>query len=804
MLAHPQAARRRARAPRSSFTCDPFAYVAACAQVASKHKGQFEEVHELRAKVEKAAVITEKNAVSVRETLLKWARPPRIPAARARALLRAGPPRSCGAPHAPRAAAPSSHAQHVRCTLPARALWRAAAQVPLPPPLDGLALWRGGARARQGARARAAAARNARRRSCAEPSRRARRTARFSAHPICPPARPRARTRAQLNLPFEWRDCFSTQFRAAHADIRFERAAVLWNLAAVTSFLGTMTRRDDAEGIKKACQLFQQAAGVIGSVAELARACEWEGSTVDMTSDSLECMQQLMLAQAQKCFYEKADKDGISPGTVAKLARHAALTYDEVLRRMGSAKLRPNLDKGWPAVADWQSHYFHAVTHWHAAVEPGEKHQFGLQLGRLNVAHQRLQALVRLAKGAPPDVLDTYAALAATVAAKWAQATRDNDTVYNDLVPALKDLPPVEPRQVAKPARPAELDARFEPASDPFRELVPFEVLAEASVFSSRVDDALRQIKEAALAHAQLMAAELDGMDLPHALQACESDGDVPEQLRAHITRVQRAGGERALEEAFAALGSGAAAAHSLAMSCESLLDVDAGADSQFAAAHAAAAGRPGGGGAHGSQLLTAELVTDLRELRAKLARAHGADAELAQRFHAKREALRILELPLHVLREQVPRATPGAKLADLRCTKAVRETLDQLDALRGERERLVEQAKALAQADDVTSALLHRRDTAKTVAQVRAGARGRAELRGRAPHAARAGRCGRYTRRRSQSTTRCSAQRFASSTSRACSSPRCTARTMSSHARGSPRGQTRGGSTSSARSTAR
>ncbi|KAJ1635689.1 hypothetical protein T492DRAFT_862936 [Pavlovales sp. CCMP2436] len=92
-------------------------------------------------------------------------------------------------------------------------------------------------------------------------------------------------------------------------------------------------------------------------------------------------MQQLMLAQAQKTIYEKAEKDGMKQTLVAKIARHAALTYEDVLRRMNAPKLKANLDRGWPLVADWQ---------WHASMEAEEAHSYGLQVGRLNVAHEKL------------------------------------------------------------------------------------------------------------------------------------------------------------------------------------------------------------------------------------------------------------------------------------------------------------------------------------------------------------------------------------------------------------------------------
>ncbi|KAJ1635688.1 hypothetical protein T492DRAFT_862935 [Pavlovales sp. CCMP2436] len=48
------------------------AYVSSRLQVADKHRAHLDEVHELRAKAEKAPVLSEKNAPSQRETLIKY------------------------------------------------------------------------------------------------------------------------------------------------------------------------------------------------------------------------------------------------------------------------------------------------------------------------------------------------------------------------------------------------------------------------------------------------------------------------------------------------------------------------------------------------------------------------------------------------------------------------------------------------------------------------------------------------------------------------------------------------------------
>ena len=57
---------------------------------------------------------------------------------------------------------------------------------------------------------------------------------------------------------FPWRDAFQPSAKQAEADLRYERACTLFNLAALVSCAATHQDRADAEGLKRACTLFQQ------------------------------------------------------------------------------------------------------------------------------------------------------------------------------------------------------------------------------------------------------------------------------------------------------------------------------------------------------------------------------------------------------------------------------------------------------------------------------------------------------------------------------------------------------------------
>lgn len=102
----------------------------------------------------------------------------------------------------------------------------------------------------------------------------------------------------ELQLGFKWSDAFDSSAFSVEHDWSFERACVIFNLAAAISFLATHQDRTTPEGLKGACQLYQQAAGALSKVQELVKAGAWRGSA-DLAVDTLSSLEGLMLAQAR-------------------------------------------------------------------------------------------------------------------------------------------------------------------------------------------------------------------------------------------------------------------------------------------------------------------------------------------------------------------------------------------------------------------------------------------------------------------------------------------------------------------------
>ena len=203
---------------------------------------------------------------------------------------------------------------------------------------------------------------------------------------------------------FMWRDAWKTNEKCVLCDLQFERAAVLFNLAAALSYLGTVQKRSDADGLRRACQRFQQAAGALALLKGLEISDDVTG---DLGEDAIEVWQTLMLAQAQQCFFEKAAKDKLKPGVVARLAAQVATLYGTAADGLREAKL--HTDKSWPQLLAWHVSTFQAWTQLHAAAEHVEAFEYGAQVARLSHAQGLMGDVVKTCKdGRTPEAQASY------------------------------------------------------------------------------------------------------------------------------------------------------------------------------------------------------------------------------------------------------------------------------------------------------------------------------------------------------------------------------------------------------------
>ena len=568
--------------------------------------------------------------------------------------------------------------------------------------------------------------------------------------------------------PFTWKDAFKPSEKTSRPELNFEIACVLFNLAAALSYAASLENRATTSGLRAACASFQSAAGALEALAALLPLGDEHERGAEVTTDlhprAVRAWRDLMLAQAQQCFYLKAVLDQVKPSVVAKLAAQVSTFYEEATASLQHAELRQKLTT-WVATFEGQATLFRGWAQYHAAAEHANAHEYGSQVCRLSRATAILTALVKSAnRQGPPPVLLAQAEAHEAIAKATAKAARENEQVYNERIPSIEALPPVEPKAIVKPTKltelhPAELgpqqraDGRSEgggtagtsrgasrPGSpiygsptpiyakgvevgssasagsargDPFYKLVPLAVLGDVSVFTAQRDHALRALGERREDAAQLASADLAEMDLPDALDAAAHEhlAAIPMPLAETLHALTLRGGAGWLREAIDDLADRAKDMESLANHIDATLEVEEGADRQLHLVH----------GSRWHALPSVQLNMDAREelssLREKLATARHADGALNAALGARTDALEPLALPYEVLAEQVPRRP--VSLAEEPCAKDVRALLQSLETTARAMDATLSEARAACEDGGalgeraITDALVYRGDGA-------------------------------------------------------------------------------------------
>ena len=346
-----------------------------------------------------------------------------------------------------------------------------------------------------------------------------------------------------LHIHYMWKDAFQPLRQQGEAALSFERAATLFNLSATLSYGALVQNRETVEGLRVACQGYQHAAGVLEALEALVAAARWQGgASPDLSPRTLAALRKLMLAQAQRCFYEQAASKAGSAKVLAKLAAQVALFLEDVHAALAAPPLKSHVDASWAAVVSWNLPYFRGLSQQHLAEGHGAAFEWGAQVARLDEAVRLLTLAAKASNQASPAIRKVYIEALQTASRLRGEARADNDRMYFEEVVALTSLPPPEAYSIVKPVLPPELApgggcARSEAAqaSDQrFKRLLPASVrraLTDYGVGARAAIEGIYLTLEGAVERGRARLLELD---LPHALQAVEEQVESLSHTHTH------------------------------------------------------------------------------------------------------------------------------------------------------------------------------------------------------------------------------------------------------------------------------
>jgi len=330
-------------------------------------------------------------------------------------------------------------------------------------------------------------------------------------------------------------------------------AAVLFNIAACESFAGVQQDRSKVEGLKRACQHFQQAAGVFKFVRE--EVCkELTGMvTSDLTAPGLSLLENMMLAQAQACFYEKAVKDKMQTAIVAKLATQAASFYMQSLNFARHSELIQVLDKTWGGHLQFQNHCFKAAAQYWQAITSKKVAQdkgvgYGEEVARLQIAVTEADAAITTldANKLPASLKGNVEQLLGLVHRNMQAAIKDLQTVYHQPVPKASQLKEIAMVAIVKPLPLPDITAIT--GDDLFKGLVPMSVTIASTIYIDKAESLKRELNDLTNTQNDFVRSKLGSVGLPAALEAHDHGAGLPDSVWHRIRTTQDQGGLQMLQ----------------------------------------------------------------------------------------------------------------------------------------------------------------------------------------------------------------------------------------------------------------
>ncbi|KAI9793554.1 MAG: pH-response regulator protein palA/rim20 [Peltula sp. TS41687] len=504
------------------------------------------------------------------------------------------------------------------------------------------------------------------------------------------------------------REALIHEATAPQNNLRFELANILYNLASLYSQLAFSLNRTNSEGLRSACNYFCQAAGVISYLKDHVIPEMRSLPPEDMDAMTLESLEQLMLAQAQECFWQKAVMDGLKDASIAKLA---AMVSDYYSTAGDFAVKSDSISSEWIHHMTAKHHHFAAAAQYRAACDCLEKRRYGEEVARLRDSQSCVNEALKEARWLNKVVLGDLHGLRNRVVEHLKRAEKDNDIIYLNPVPPKSELKLLDRANMATIKVPMEisdpismLGERGHLGKPLFAKLVPYSVHVAASIYVERRDRLVNHSIIEELEGLNIKLHELlQSLNLPGSLQALERPLGLPPGLVAHAEEIRQQDGLNRLYRSMEDITKLKASDRGTYNEGLSILQQEAAEDDRARAKYGTDRWtRPR------SREAAEKLWSQADEVDGYLKSAQSSDQLVEGKLKAQEQMLRLLAGINRDLEDFVPSSrrtnvTPKVE----REAAALRTCLNEISRLESSRRKKVEAVKQKAKADDINPIIL-------------------------------------------------------------------------------------------------
>jgi len=150
---------------------------------------------------------------------------------------------------------------------------------------------------------------------------------------------------SHVRISFVWYDAFSKKPISQYS-LAYEKASIIFNIAATLSAIAATLDRTDTDGLKRAFHSLQASAGMFMYINDNFL----HAPSTDLSRDTVKLLSNIMLAQAQECVCQTQIREGKTGKTVAKLANQASTLFNSTLEGINEQVSQGVFERIW--------HYF--------------------------------------------------------------------------------------------------------------------------------------------------------------------------------------------------------------------------------------------------------------------------------------------------------------------------------------------------------------------------------------------------------------------------------------------------------------
>ncbi|KAJ3568948.1 hypothetical protein NP233_g5369 [Leucocoprinus birnbaumii] len=350
----------------------------------------------------------------------------------------------------------------------------------------------------------------------------------------------------EIRVNFPWRDAFTNKL-ITQTSIAYEKASVLFQIAATHSAIAASQSRSDPEGVKRAFYYFRTSAGMLNYINENFL----HAPSTDLSREVVKFLVDIILAQATEVFFEKCTDEKKGNALVSKIAAQAAYMYTTLSEDVKEFMGKGIFDRNWVTIIQVKSKYFQSLAQYYRGLADAAATKHGDALVRFTLAETLAKEATKSAQSFSSMFVSTVSpnlpsdagtslherskAHLAICTDKKSEAQRENDLIYNAILPSPEALPNIEKTAVATAIHIHDVyaapDVQKTIGQDFFIKLVPLSVHESASVYSEEKAKLVRGEVEKADAAEGEARSIVEGMGIREGLTRFKAmaEGEVGE-----------------------------------------------------------------------------------------------------------------------------------------------------------------------------------------------------------------------------------------------------------------------------------